>query len=178
MMIPKREYQKFVSVSSKQLCHMFTLSNCKILFTWFSFTHYVKNVLFIVLVWLSVSLVFLFLFWMIELFTNRRRCLAFFVRSVQSNLVASICSCQESRTNRSRDELRSNRFHRSHHSGLFFGHCSTVVGLMSHRWPMMRRHAFANIVDNFESLERMVLVYSLLLTHCNHLDRRFQQQAY
>lgn len=114
----------------------------------------------------------------LKIFTNRyRRCRAFFGHNVQNSLVASICMSLESKTNRSKDALQSNQFHRSHHNVSLFDHY-LLVDQMNHRRAMWRQLVFVNIVDSFGNPQRMVPVCLLLLIHRNHLDKKFQQQAY
>lgn len=164
-MIPKREYQNELVFCLEPIMSLRRLSNC-VLCRMFFFSVCCLYVLFNVFFVLDL-----------EIFTNRHRCQAFFEHIVQSNLVASICTSLESRTNRNRDELQSNQFHRNHHNVWIFDRCS-IVDRTNRRWPMMRRHVFANIVDNFGNRQQTVPVYLLLLTHHIHLDKKFRQPTY
>lgn len=113
----------------------------------------------------------------IKIFTNQRSCQAFVERSGQSSLVASTCMNRESRTNRSKDALRSNRFRRSHRSEWIFGHCSIAVGRKSHQWRMRRQLASVSIVDSFGSLELEAPKYWSWSMRYSHWDKRFRQRA-
>lgn len=113
-------------------------------------------------------------------FTNRRRCWAFFERSVQNSLAASIYMSRESRTNHSKGELQSNRFRRTHRNVSLFDHHSIVAmdPPMNHPWPMWRRLVSVDIADSFGNLESVALMCSLSSIHRhNHLDRIFRQPA-
>lgn len=120
---------------------------------------------------------FFFLFG-IELFTNRFHCLAFFVRSVQSSLVASICMSPESRTSHSKGALQSNQSRHIHHNVWIFGRYLVAVDQLIHRWPMKRQLSSVDIVDSFGSLEWVAPMCLSSLIHYSHLDRKFQRQAY
>lgn len=120
---------------------------------------------------------FFFLFG-IELFTNRFHCLAFFARSVQSSLVASICMSPESRTSHSKGALQSNQSRHIHHNVWIFGRYLVAVDQPIHRWPMKRQLSSVDIVDSFGSLEWVAPMCLSSLIHYSHLDRKFQRQAY